>query len=166
MNLNTRAYDQYKKTSVETMPPGKLLLMLYNGAIKDIDSAKKAITEKNVDRAHQEIMKTEDILVELMSTLNMDYDISHQLFSLYEYMYNQLIQANLKKDVALLNEVQQFMTELRDVWEQAEKEVNTQNSANNKTLNPAPENKSSMVSSGNYKNNSSSPLISSLNVRG
>lgn len=123
MNMNAQAYNQYKKTSVETVAPEKLLLMLFDGAIKDINNAKRAIEAKDINLAHQEIIKTEDIIIELMSTLNMEYEISLNLFALYEYLLYQLTQANYKKDVAILNEVEEFLAEIRETWAEAAKEI-------------------------------------------
>lgn len=125
MNMNAQAYNQYKKTSVETVAPEKLLIMLFDGAIKDINNAKKAIEAKDINLAHQEIIKAEDILIELMSTLNMDYEISLNLFALYEYLLYQLTQANYKKDIALLNEVEEFLMEIRQTWAEVAKAVKT-----------------------------------------
>ena len=124
MNANAQAYNQYKKTSIETVAPGKLLLMLFDGALRNINNAKKAITEGDINRAHQEIVKTEDIIIELMTSLNMDYEISVNLLILYEYLLYQLTQANAKKDISLLDEVQGFVSELRDTWDEAVKSLN------------------------------------------
>lgn len=121
MNMSAQAYEQYKKTSVETISPGKLLLMLYDGAIRNIKSARSAIREKDYNQAHTQIIKAQDILAELMATLNMDYDIAGHLFSLYDFLYNQLVEANISKNDALLEEVQEFLSELRDTWEEAVK---------------------------------------------
>jgi len=123
--MNAQAYDQYRKASVETVTPEKLLIMLYDGAIRKLDNAKKALEDKDINRAHQEIIKVEDIIIELMSTLNMDYEISHNLFVLYEYLYNQLVQANFKKDSGMLSEVQSFLMELRETWSEAIKNQKT-----------------------------------------
>lgn len=116
MNMQAQAYQQYKKVTVETVAPGKLLIMLFDGAIKNIDIAKKAIGEKDYQLAHEQIIKTQDIVLELMSTLNMDYDISKNLYSLYEYMNNRLIEANVEKSVVILDEVRVFMSDLRNTW--------------------------------------------------
>lgn len=131
MSINAEAYSQYKKSTVETVSPEKLLIMLYNGAIKNINNAKKAINEKDINRAHSEIMRAEEIIVELMSTLNMDYAISAKLFALYEYFYYQLTQANAKKDIALLNEVEGFLLELRETWLEAIKSIKSSQAADN-----------------------------------
>lgn len=124
MNMNAQAYDQYRKTSVETVAPERLLLMLYDAALKNINNAKKAIVQKDMNRAHQDIMKTEDIIIELMSTLNMDYEISASLYTLYEYLLHQLAQANIGKDTAILDEVNGFILDLRNTWNEAIKGLN------------------------------------------
>ncbi len=123
MNMNALAYDQYKKTSIETVSPGRLLVMLYDGAIKNIDTAKKAINDQDINTAHQQLVNAQDIITELICTLNMDYEIAHSLYSLYEYMQHQLAQANLKKDVHILDEVRTFLVELRNTWEEAAKKA-------------------------------------------
>ena len=119
MNLNAQAYDQYKRTSIETVAPEKLLLMLYDGALKNIHNAKKAITQNDVNVAHNEIMKAEEIVLELMCTLNMEYEVSQSLYLLYDFLYNQLVQANAGKDVELLSRVEQFLVELKQTWQEA-----------------------------------------------
>lgn len=119
MNLNAQAYDQYKRTSVETVAPEKLLLMLYDGALKNIHSAKNAIAQMDVNLAHNEIMKAEEIVLELMCTLNMEYEVSQSLYLLYDFLYNQLVQSNAGKDVELLSQVEQFLMELKQTWQEA-----------------------------------------------
>ncbi len=119
--MNAQVYDQYKRSSVETVSPGKLLLMLYDGALKNINNATLAIKDNNINQAHNDIVKTQDIIVELMSTLDMSYDISKSLFSLYDYIMNRLIEANINKDAVILEEVGAFVGELRDTWQEAVK---------------------------------------------
>lgn len=123
MNMNAIAYDQYKKTSIETLSPGKLLVMLYDGAIKNVDTAKKAIADHDLNIAHQQLVNAQDIITELMCTLNMEYEISHNLYSLYDYLQYRLVQANLTKDVQILDEVRTFLVDLRNTWEEAAKKA-------------------------------------------
>ncbi len=118
MNLNAQAYDQYKRSSVETAPE-KLITMLYEGLLKNIKHARKFIENKDINQAHREIINGQEILVELMASLNMDYEISKPMFLLYEYLHHQMVQANVKKDTQILNEVENFVIELRDTWQEA-----------------------------------------------
>lgn len=122
MNMNAQVYDQYRKTTVETLSPAKLLLMLYDGALSSLRTAQKAIDEKDMSQAHNQLIKAQDIVTELMATLNMDVPISQQLYSLYDYIQRRLIEANLNKDSSIIDEAYQFISELRDAFAQAARE--------------------------------------------
>ncbi|MGI6144857.1 MAG: flagellar export chaperone FliS [Clostridia bacterium] len=113
---NPYQFQQYQQQQVFTAPPDKLLLMLFDGAIRFCKLAKKALANNNIEESHRYLTKAEDILVELMTSLNMDYEFSSNLYSLYDYLYRQLVEANLKKDEAPLDEVLEFLTELRQTW--------------------------------------------------
>ena len=90
-------YQQYQEQSVMTASPGELTLMLYNGCIKFINQAKLFIEQKNIEKANNAIIRAQDIIQELMVTLNMDYEISKNLAALYDYMNRRLIDANISK---------------------------------------------------------------------
>jgi len=119
MQENLMAYEKYKKTSTATMSPGKLLIMLYDGAINNVEKAIENIDNQQVAEAHKHIIKAQDIILELRNTLNMDYSISVSLRDMYDYLHLQLVQANIHKDKALLAEILPFLIELRDTWQQA-----------------------------------------------
>lgn len=109
-------YQQYKENAILTASPEELVLMLYNGIIRFIEEAKGAIEKKDYMAANNSIQRAQDIITELMLTLDMNYDISKNLYSLYDYMLRRLIDANVKKDVTILEEVKGFVIELRDTW--------------------------------------------------
>lgn len=109
-------YQQYQEQSVMTASPGELTLMLYNGCIKFINQAKLFIEQKNIEKANNAIIRAQDIIQELMVTLNMDYEISKNLAALYDYMNRRLIDANISKDTQILEEILDMVTELRDTW--------------------------------------------------
>lgn len=119
MSIQAQVYMNYKNSTVETAGPGKLLLMLYNAAIRDLESAIQKIAEKDLEAAHKLIIKAQDIITEFMCTLNMDYEISGKLLSLYEYLHHRLVEANVRKDVEIITEVRGFLVELRDTWQEA-----------------------------------------------
>lgn len=121
-----KAFNAYQTNSVTTAKPEELTLMLYNGLIRFIIQAQKAIEENDTERAHDNIIKAENILLEFEATLDNQYEISHNLFLLYDYMYQRLVNANLKKDPEILAEVLRFATELRDTWAQAMKTIKEQ----------------------------------------
>ncbi len=117
-------YQQYKKTQVDTASQGKLIVMLYDGAIKFINVAIETMPTRNIEKIHNNIMKSQEIINELISSLNMDAgDISNRLFSLYMYINKRLMDANLRKEVEPLIEVRKYLVELRDAWQIADKNV-------------------------------------------
>lgn len=118
LSAQLTAHNAYKQNSVTTASPGELTLKLYNGCLKFISKAKNAIAEKNIEEKNTNIQKAQSIIKELILTLNMDYDISKQMLPLYEYMERRLIDANIKNDVGILNEVEGLVTEFRDTWKE------------------------------------------------
>ncbi|MEJ8552678.1 flagellar export chaperone FliS [Tepidibacter sp. Z1-5] len=114
-------YAQYKNQSINTATPEELTLKLYEGCIKFINLAIIAIDEKNIEKSNANIIKAQNIINELNITLDMSYEISKNLRLLYDYLKDRLIEANLKKDKDILEEVRGFVVEFRDIWKQAMK---------------------------------------------
>ena len=110
-NSYNRAFDQYRENTVFTSTPEELTLMLYNGIVKFIMQAKVAIDENHIERANNSILRAQDIICELQSSLDMKYEISNNLMLLYDYMYRQLMESNIKKDKNILEEVLNFAKE-------------------------------------------------------
>ncbi|GBF33180.1 flagellar biosynthesis protein FliS [Desulfocucumis palustris] len=117
-------YQQYQANSVNGASPGQLTLMLYNGAIKFINGAIKSLEENNVDRVNENCKRSQDIILYLSSTLNMEYEISKNLDSLYDYMYRRLVHANIQKDKEVMLEVLGLIEELRNTWAEMLKKSN------------------------------------------
>ncbi|WP_010681154.1 flagellar export chaperone FliS [Acetivibrio cellulolyticus] len=121
------AYDQYKENSVYTASPEELTLMLYNGLVKFLMQSQMGINEKNIEKANNCIIKAQNIISEFRCTLDMKYEISKQLELIYDYMNRRLIEANIKKDVTIVEEILGYARELRNTWEQAMKIARQQN---------------------------------------
>lgn len=119
--MNISGYNQYKENSVVTASPEELTFMLYNGLVKFVMKAQYAISKKDLEGANDNIIKSQDIIIELMSTLDKKYEISASLLLLYDYMNRRLIEANVQKSSEILSEVLEFSKQLRDTWEQAMK---------------------------------------------
>jgi flagellar protein FliS len=119
----SNAYNQYRNVAVTTARGEKLLLMLYDGLILDLKQAKQAIEQKDPATAHTYLMKSQEIVFELMRTLKMEYEISARLFSLYEYLRRRLVTANTRKDAAIVEEVLKIVTGLRAAWAAAAEQV-------------------------------------------
>ncbi|WP_066637331.1 flagellar export chaperone FliS [Desulfolucanica intricata] len=109
-------YQQYRQNSVTSAPPGQLTLMLYNGALKFIKTAVISIEKKDISSANNAIIRAQDIILYLNETLNKNYEPAHNLSSLYDYIYRRLVEANIKKDTAVLEEAASLVEELRDTW--------------------------------------------------
>lgn len=109
----------YQDNAVSTASGPQLTLMLYNGCIKFINQGIKALNENDFERKNTNIQKAQDIIQELMLTLNREVDMSNQLLPLYEFIHYQLQQGNIKNDEEPLKEALQFVTEFRDTWKEA-----------------------------------------------
>lgn len=118
MAAQTSAHNIYKQNSVTTASPGELTLMLYNGCLKFLSKAKQAINEKNIQEKNTNLLKAQAIINEFMSTLNMNIEVSKNMFALYEYMNRRLVEANMKNDISIIEEVEGLVTEFRDTWKE------------------------------------------------
>lgn len=116
---------QYRQTQIDTAPKEQILLMLYDGAVRFLNQAKAGFAEKNIEKIHNNIVKVQNIITEFESTLDMKTggEFAQNLFALYEYINNQLLLANIKKREECLDEALKHMTELRDTWRQAVKQL-------------------------------------------
>lgn len=111
------AYQNYKKQEVEGASKGKIVVLLFEGTIKFIRRAIICIDENNIQDAHNNIIRAENIIYELMSTLNMDAgDIADNLLKLYDFMIWELIEANKTKDKEKLESVIEILNPLCDAW--------------------------------------------------
>lgn len=111
-------YQTYKQNAVNTSSPGDLTLMLYNGCLKFITLAKRAIEDKNIEKRNENLGKAQNIINELMITLNLEIDISKNMLQMYDYIYRRLVEANTKNDINILNEVEGYVIEFRDTWKE------------------------------------------------
>lgn len=112
------AYAQYKNSKVLTATPAELTLMLYEGAIKFCNVAMVAIDNKEIEKAHVNIVKTERIIDHLRMTLDMKYPVAQDFERMYSYLSQRLLQANTSKDKEILEEVNGHLHEIRDTWKE------------------------------------------------
>ena len=116
----TNPYMQYQEASLETASQGKLLLMLYDGAIRFLVTTQTALGEHRWVDAHQASVRAQDIIHELMFSLNMEAgDIAQNLYRLYEYMNWRLVHANVRREAAGAKEVEGLLRDLRGAWAEA-----------------------------------------------
>lgn len=112
-------YDQYKRTEINTANQGKLIVMLYDGAIKFLNIAIENMGPRTYDVVNTNIIKAQDIITELLLSLNVSEggEISKSLMSLYLYFKKRLLEANVQKDAEILKEVLLHLMELRAAWD-------------------------------------------------
>ena len=122
-----QGYNAYRDTGIKTASQGKLVVMLYEAAIKNLDEAMEKIepdgkiAAKNIERYNACIQKTQQIINELQTSLNLDQggQIANNLLSLYLYYNQQLMQATLKHDKQILSFIRTQMNELCSAWRSA-----------------------------------------------
>ena len=112
------AYAQYNNNKVMTASPAELTLMLYEGAIKFCNVAEKAIEENDVQKAHSNIIKAQRIIDYLRQTLDMKYPVAQDFENIYSYLGTRLVQANMKKDLDIVREVNEHLHSVRDTWKE------------------------------------------------
>lgn len=112
------AYAQYQNNKILTASPAELTLMLYEGAIKFCNIAEMAIEQKDIPKAHQNIVKVEKIIDYLRQTLDMKYAVAQDFENIYSYLSKRLVEANIKKDKEILEEVNMHLRSVRDNWKE------------------------------------------------
>ena len=128
MSNNGNYQNAYKKASVNTLDQNKLIIMLYDGAIKNASFAVEHMKSGEIEKVHNCLIKTKNIVTELMATLNMEKggDVAKNLQSLYSYMFSQLIEANMEKKTQPIVVVIELLKELRVAWVEINKKSKTQ----------------------------------------
>jgi flagellar protein FliS len=128
-------YKNYREVEIETASGLRLVVMLYAGAIKFLNIAKEGIKTRKLDIANNNIIKAQDIISELMTSLNFDAgEIAHNLYSLYIYINRRLLEANIEKNSEIINETIHLLNTLKTAWEdllKKEKNINGSMKLNN-----------------------------------
>ena len=112
------AYGQYNNSKILTASPAELTLMLYEGAIKFCNIAIMGIDQKDVAKSHTNIVKAEKIIDYLRETLDMRYPVAKDFENIYVYLSRRLVEANIKKDKEILEEVCGHLRSVRDTWKE------------------------------------------------
>ncbi len=117
--MGVNPYAQYQKVQVETADQGKLLLMLYAGALRFLGSAKRSLDEGDLGSVNHNLLRVEDIVAELMSALNLEAgEVAGGLLRLYDYIHYLLVQGNIKKEMQFLEQAEALLIELQDTWKE------------------------------------------------
>ncbi|MCI9138277.1 flagellar export chaperone FliS [bacterium 1XD42-8] len=120
-------YAQYNRSKILTASPAELTLMLYEGSIKFCNIAIMAIEHNEIEKAHTNIIRVQKIIDELRATLDMKYPVAQDFDRIYTYLLKRLLQANMKKDKEILEEIVSHLRSVRDTWKEVMRIVKTQN---------------------------------------
>lgn len=111
-------YAEYTTNKIMTATPAEVTLMLYEGAIKFCNIAITAIEQKDIQKAHTNIMKAQRIIEEFRNTLDRKYSVAEDFDKIYVYLLRRLFEANVKKDKDILEEVNMHLRSVRDTWKE------------------------------------------------
>ena len=126
--MNTaNPYNIYKQNSVNMASGQQLLLMLLDGAVKYTKVARLSILNKDMPRAHKELVRVQDIFLELMITMDKNTEYMQDMYNLYDFIKNQLSEANIKKDVKIIENTLPLIEEVRDLWYEVNKKIKSSN---------------------------------------
>ena len=112
------AYATYQNSKIMTATPAELTLMLYEGAIKFCNIAIMGVEQKDIQKAHTNIRKVQNIIAEFRATLNHSYPVAEDFEKVYSYLSDRLVEANIKKDKEILEEVLVHLRTMRDTWKE------------------------------------------------
>ena len=124
--MNQNKMSEYQRNAILTASPAELTLMLYDGAIKFCNIARIAIENKDIMKAHENIMRAEAIITEFRATLNHKYPVWEDFERVYDYIYRKLIDANIHKNIEDLDEALKYIREMRDTWKEVMRLARTQ----------------------------------------
>ena len=116
-------YNIYKQNSVNMASSQQLLLMLLDGAVKYTKIARMAILNKDIPRAHKELVRVQDIFLELMITMDKNTKYMEDLYNLYDFIKNELAKANIKKDITIIDNTLPIIEEIRDMWYEVDAKI-------------------------------------------
>ena len=120
--MAVNASTLYQGTKVNTASPADLTLMLYEGAIKFCNIALLGFEQQDYEKVNNNIIKVQNIITEFRATLDFKYETAKDFDTVYEFIGNLLIQANIKKDPELLNQALDQIREMRDLWKEVMKQ--------------------------------------------
>lgn len=116
--MDSNAINAYQRNAIMTATPAELTLMLYECAIKFCTIGIIAIEKKDYEKANQNLKKAQNIITELRVTLNRKYKVWEDFERVYEYIYRQLVEGNMKKDTECVEEALKRIREMRDTWKE------------------------------------------------
>lgn len=116
--MNHNIANSYQRNAIMTASPAELTLMLYDGAIKFCNLARVAIEKKDYEKANENIKRARSIITELRITLDRKYPVWEDFDRVYDYIFRRLFEANIQKNVEILDDALKYIREMRDTWKE------------------------------------------------
>jgi flagellar secretion chaperone FliS len=116
--MSSNPYQAYQQNSVLSAPPAELTLMLYDGCLKFIRQGKAAIVSGDIATRNTALQKAQRIILEFIATIDRNVPISEEYLKIYDFIYRQLVKANVSGDLETLGVAEEFVADYRDVWKQ------------------------------------------------
>ena len=124
--INSRPQDAYRRQDIMTASAVDLIIMLYDALKKNVVLGRRGIEKKDIQGSHKHLIKAQEIVSELINSLDMNYPISEELLALYDFMLRNIEDANIRKDATPLEPIVEIIDSLRDAW----KEISAVNKGN------------------------------------
>lgn len=121
MFAKTNPYQRYKQQEVMTASPIELIIMLYDGCIKQLKLANIAMDEEKPEFANKSLQKAEQIIIELINSLDFHYEIARDLMNIYDFMLSTIRKINSNKDSSDIGKIVELLTNLKQSWSQISK---------------------------------------------
>lgn len=116
------AYERYRQQGIMTASPVDLVVMLYDECIKQLRLADTALGKKNYSDANTSLKRSQDILVELINSLDFKFEIAKNLMNIYEFMIREIVDINIRKDASGIKPIVELLESLREAWAQIRKQ--------------------------------------------
>ncbi len=136
---HSNAAQKYLETEVKTKGKERLLLMLFDGAIRFSREAKECMAENDIEGAHNRLIRGQRIMLELIAALDEDpipEDLYDNLIGLYDFIYNRLVEANTEQDPELVDEALEILEMMKETWEEAVDRMQQEEDGKNPDTNP------------------------------
>lgn len=127
--MAVNAAAAYSNSKILTASKAELTLMLFEGAIKFCNLALMGLEKGDLEKVNLNIIKAEKIILEFRATLDFKYPVAKDFDQVYEYIYNRLVEANIKKDKEILEEALGYIREMRDTWKEVMRLAKGQNNS-------------------------------------
>lgn len=121
--LINNAYDTYKRQDILTASPMDLIIMLYDALKKNLLQAEISLKKGNIQTSHNKLVRSQDIIEELVNSLNMEFEISQELANIYDFMLHQLAEINVSKNPEPITALVEIVDDLRGAWQEVAKQT-------------------------------------------